>query len=82
VEERSEAIRLDCYGIRCPLVLERLSWDETSGEVVYRARSGHRDVRGDSVARGDVLEFRAGALDHLADPSQQLLRYWGWYGNA
>jgi len=59
VEERSEAVRLGRYGIRCPLVLERLDWDETSGEVVYRARPGRQDARGESVARWDVLEFLA-----------------------
>jgi hypothetical protein len=48
VEERSEAVRLGRYGIRCPLVLDRL----------------------------------ARVLDHLPEPSQQLVRYWGWYSNA
>ncbi len=82
VEERSEAVRLGRYGIRCPLVLERLTWDESSGQVVYRARPGRQDARGESVARWDVLEFLARVLDHLPDPGQQLLRYWGWYSNA
>lgn len=83
VEERSEAVRLGRYGIRCPLVLERLAWDETSGEVVCRARPGRQDAGGESVARWDVLEFVAQVLDHpqydwghsLPDPGQQLLRY-------
>jgi hypothetical protein len=75
VEERSEAIRLGRYGIRCPLVLERLEWDQTSGEVLYRARPGRHDASGESVARWDVLEFLARVLDHLPNPSQQLLRY-------
>ncbi len=79
VEERSEAVRLGRYGIRCPLVLERLAWDEISGEVVYRARPGRQDASGESVARWDVLEFLARVLDHLPEPGQQLLRYWGWY---
>ena len=82
VEERSEAVRLGRYGIRCPLVLERLDWDETSGQVVYRARPGHHDGRGESTARWDVFEFLARVLDHVPDPGQQLLRYWGWYSNA
>lgn len=82
VESRAEAVRLGRYGIRCPLVLERLTWDETSGEVVCRARAGHRDGRGNSVARWDVLEFLARVLDHVPEPGQQLLRYWGWYSNA
>jgi len=82
VESRSEAVRLGRYGIRCPLVLERLSWDETSGEVVYRARAGHRDGRGHSVARWEVLEFLARLLDHVPELGQQLLRSWGCYSNA
>jgi hypothetical protein len=43
VEERSEAARLGRTMIRCPLVLERLSWDQPTGEVVYHARPGRRD---------------------------------------
>jgi hypothetical protein len=43
VEERQEAARLGRYGIRCPLVLDRLAWDETSAEVVYSARPSRRD---------------------------------------
>jgi hypothetical protein len=34
------------------------------------------------VARWDVLGFIAQILDHLPEPHQQLLRYWGWYSNA
>jgi Putative transposase len=82
VEEGSETIRLGRYGICCPLVLERLAWDDTSGEFVYRARRGHHDSRGESVARWDVLESFARVLDHLPEPGQQLLRYWGGYSNA
>jgi hypothetical protein len=82
VEERSQAIRLGRYGIRCPLVLDRLAWDEGAAEVVYSARPSHRDGAGASVARWDVLDFLARVLDHLPEPSQQLVRYWGWYSNA
>jgi hypothetical protein len=82
VEERSGAVRLGRYGIRCPLVLERLEWDEAAAEIVYRARPGRQDASGESVARWDVLEFLARVLDHLPAPAQQLLRYWGWYSNA
>jgi hypothetical protein len=34
------------------------------------------------MARWDVLDFLARVLDHLPEPSQQLVRYWGWYSNA
>ncbi len=82
VAERSEAVRPGRYGIRCPLVRERLHWGETSGQVVYRARSGRHDGRVESVARWDVLEFPARVLGHPPNPGQQLLRDWGWYSNA
>jgi len=29
-----------------------------------------------------VLEFLARVLDHLPEPRQQLVRYWGWYSNV
>jgi hypothetical protein len=37
VETRDEAARLGRYMIRCPIVLERLKWDEERQEVVYTA---------------------------------------------
>jgi hypothetical protein len=82
VEQRQEAARLGRYGIRCPLVLDRLAWDETAGQVVDSARPSRRDGAGALVARWDVLDFLARVLDHLPEPSQQVVRYWGWYSNA
>jgi len=82
VEERQEAARLGRYMVRCPLVLERLAWDEATAEVAYSARPSQRDGAGASVAHWDVLDFLARVLDHLPEPRQQLVRYWGWYSNA
>ena len=82
VEQRQGAARLGRYGIRCPLVLDRLAWDEATAEVLYHARPAHRDGAGASLARWDVLDFLAHVLDHLPEPGQQLVRYWGWYSNA
>ena len=33
-------------------------------------------------ARWDVLEFLARVVDHIPEPSQQTVRYWGFYANA
>jgi len=33
-------------------------------------------------ARWDVLEFLARVIDHIPEPSQQTVRYWGFYANA
>ena len=40
VEDRAGAGRLGLDMIRCPVVLERLTWEEDTGEVVYRDRAG------------------------------------------
>ncbi len=34
------------------------------------------------MARWDVLDFIARLTQHIPDPSQQLVRYWGFYSNA
>ena len=73
VEQRQEAARLGRYGIRCPLVLDRLAWDETAGQVVDSARPSRRDGAGASVARWDVLDFLARVLDHLPEPRGGLI---------
>ena len=62
VQDRQDAARLGRYGIRCPLVLERLAWDEVTAEIVYSARPAHRDGAGASVARWNVLDFLARVL--------------------
>lgn len=52
VPDRESAARLGRYMIRCPIVLERLSLDEDTGEVLYRTRP----------SRGN------GAPPHVASP--------------
>jgi hypothetical protein len=32
--------------------------------------------------RWDVLEFLARVIDHIPEPSQKTVRYWGYYANA
>jgi hypothetical protein len=75
-------VRLGSHGIRFSVVLERLTGDETSGEVVCRARPGHQSGRGDSVVRWDVLAFLARVLDHVSDPGELPLRCRGFCSNA
>ena len=54
--------------IRCPLVLERLSLDENTGEVLYRTRPSRAAHPEGPVARWDVYELIARVLDHLPRP--------------
>ena len=51
-------------------------------EVAYRGRPLRRTGQHPSVARWDVLELLARVVDHIPEPSQQMVRYWGFYANA
>ncbi|MCP4202666.1 MAG: hypothetical protein GY769_12115 [bacterium] len=82
VEDRQGAVRLGRYMIRCPIVLKRLSWEADTGEVVCRSRPSGRAGSCPAEARWDVLEFLARVVDHIPEPSQQTVRYWGFYANA
>jgi hypothetical protein len=54
VPDRDAAARLGRYMIRCPTVLERLSLDEDTGEVLYRTRPSRAAHPEGPVARWDV----------------------------
>jgi hypothetical protein len=82
VEDRQGAVRLGRYMIRCPIVLKRLSWEADTGEVVCRSRPSRRAGSCLAKARWDVLELLARAVDHIPEPSQQTVRYWGFSANA
>ena len=82
VEDRQGAVRLGRYMIRCPIVLKRLHWMSETGEVLYSSRPARRDGSVPTEARWDVLEFIARVVDHIPEPSQQMVRYWGHYANA
>jgi len=79
VEGRQGAARLGRYMIRCPLALNRLSWNEDTAEVAYTARPTRRSGPQPTTGCWDVLEFIARVVDHLPEPSQQTIRYWGFY---
>ena len=82
VKDRQGAARLGRYMIRCPLALNRLSWNDDTAEVAYTARPSRRSVSLPTTACWDVLEFIARVVDHIPEPSQQTTRYWGFYANA
>ncbi len=82
VKDRQGAVRLGRYMIRCPLALNRLCWNEETGELGYTARPTRRSGPRPTTASWDVLDFIARVVDHIPKPSQQMTRTWGWYANA
>ena len=53
-----------------------------SSRLGYTARPTRRSGPRPTTASWDVLEFIARVVDHIPEPSQQMIRYWGWYANA
>jgi hypothetical protein len=63
------------------VVLERMSLDDDTGDVLYRTRPSRTDHPEGPVACWEVYELIARLLDHLTAPNQQLTRYWGFYSH-
>jgi len=66
------------YGFFRPLLsLERLSFDEKEGKVIYRYGKETEELE-----RMDWLEFIARLTSHIPDKGQVTVRYYGLYANA
>jgi hypothetical protein len=72
-----EAERVGKYMIRPLLSLERLSFSEKEGMVIYRYGE-----RPEEVERRDYLEFIGRLTSHIPDKGQVTVRYYGLYANA
>ena len=60
--------------IRPILSLQRLSFDENEGRVLYQYDRGKLDTD-----RMDYLEFIARVTSHIPDKGQVMIRYYGLY---
>ncbi len=74
---KAEAERVGKYMIRPILSLERLSFSEKEGRVLYRYGKESREVD-----RPDYLEFIARVVSHIPDKGQVTVRYYGLYANG
>ena len=81
--------RLARYLMRSPVSLDRLTWDDRTGEVVYVAKrsQGHDDADSrreepSPEERFDTLAFVARLLLHIAKPERHLIRYFGAYASV
>ena len=82
VKDLQGAARLGRYMIRCPLALNRLSWNQQTAQVGYTARPTRRSGPRPATVSWDALEFIARVVEHIPEPCQQMTRYWGFYANA
>ncbi len=74
---RKDAERVGKYMIRPILSLQRLSFDETEGRLLYQYDKGKLEPE-----RMDYLEFIARVTSHIPDKGQVMIRYYGLYSNA
>jgi hypothetical protein len=56
------------------LSLQRLSFDETEGRLLYQYDKGNLELE-----RMDYLEFIARVISHISDKDQVMICYYGLY---
>jgi ribosomal protein S27E len=74
---KAETERIGKYAIRPVVSLNRLSFDQTQGQVIYQ----YGKHSGETVHM-DYLEFIARVTSHIPDKGQVMIRYYGLYSNA
>ena len=68
------------YIIRNPFSLDKLSYNQDTGMVVYKSKMTHgKNKKNFSISTAD--EFIADITQHIPEKSFQLVRYYGWYSN-
>ena len=71
--------RLDRYMIRCPFALNKMSFDQNSGTVIYRSKL-HATLKRNYQLMPAVTWLRL-LLNHVPDKYEHLVRYYGYYSN-
>jgi hypothetical protein len=71
--------RLAQYILRNPFSLDKMTYLPDSGEVIYRSKRNH--ATGRNWERYDAPAFIAAITQHIPQPRQHLVRYYGAYSN-
>lgn len=68
------------YIMRSPFSISKLSYNNSTGMVVYRSKMTHgKNKKNFSISTAE--EFIAGITQHIPNQNFQLVRYFGWYSN-
>jgi hypothetical protein len=67
------------YLLRAPFSLEKITWNETTGKVIYRSSRSWRTKRNYQIFT--ARDFLASAVQHIPPKGQQTIRYYGLYSN-
>jgi hypothetical protein len=71
--------RLAEYLLRAPFSLEKITWNEATGKVIYRSSRSWRTKRNYQIFT--ARDFLAAAVQHIPPKGQQTIRYYGLYSN-
>jgi len=73
-------ITLAQYIIRNTFSVEKLTYNEQSGMVIYHSKMSHgKDKKNFAIYTAE--EFIAAITQHIPSKSFQMIRYYGWYSN-
>jgi Putative transposase len=68
------------YILRNPFSIEKLTYNEKTGTVIYHSKMTHgKNKKNFEVF--DAEEFIAAITQHIPDKGFQMARYYGWYSN-
>ena len=72
-------IQLARYMIRNPFALEKMTYDDKTGMVIYRAKLHATLKRNFQLL--PAVQWLTLLLAHIPDKYEHLVRYYGWYSN-
>ncbi|MCP5552167.1 MAG: transposase [Akkermansiaceae bacterium] len=69
--------RLAEYLLRAPFSLEKITWIESTGKVVYSSKRSWHTKRNFQIF--EAVNFLAATVEHITPKGQQTVRYYGLY---
>ena len=71
--------RLAEYLLRAPFSLEKITWNESTGKVIYRSKRSWHTKRNFQIF--EAVDFLAATVEHIPPKGQQMVRYYWLYSN-
>jgi len=71
--------RLAEYLLRAPFSLEKITWNESTGKVIYRSKRNWHTKCNFQIF--EAVDFLAATVEHIPPKGQQTVRYYGLYSN-
>jgi hypothetical protein len=78
-DDREGLERVACYIVRNSFSLEKITYNEQTGSVIYRSKKNYNTKRNFEVFSAE--DFIGAITQHIPDKFFQNIRYYGWYSN-